>query len=122
MTVRYLVAGDQGVTDDIEFEGVVDLLGVTLIRAHVWRPVGPPDRHELEVTMVNATERIIRVHYGTEAPDPEADPPVVGDWLPSQTAQAAWRFEVEATWPDQPAVTNPRRAPVVLKVRTQGDP
>lgn len=106
MIVRYLVAGDQGITDDIEFEGVADLTGATSFVGHVWKPVGPPDPHDLEVELIDAAARIIRVHYG-DAP---------GDWLPSQTGKAAWRFRVVASWPDQPAVSSPRRGPVTLRV------
>lgn len=112
MIVRYLVAGDQGITDDIEFEGVADLTGTTNIVGHVWKSVGPPDPHDLEVELIDADTRIIRVHYGDEPTD----------WLPTVTGQSAWRFEIEATWPDQPAVTSPRRTAVTLKVRAQAPP
>lgn len=110
MTSRNLVAGDQGATDDVEIEGVEDLLGVTAIEGHVWRTRTPASSDTLEVTVVDAANRIVRIHYG-DAP---------GDWLPSQTTADVWKFEIEATWPDQPAITAPRGGPVTLNVRAAG--
>lgn len=112
-TTRYLVAGDRGATDDFEFVGVQDLLGIDTITGHVWKTVGARDPHTVEIEVLDAETRMCRVHWGD----------AVDDWLPSLDAATAqsWRFEVQASWPEAPAQTSPRRTAVILKVRPQGD-
>lgn len=106
---RFLVAGAQGRTADVEFVGVADLLGLSDgdIVGKVWRPRGAPNTAELTVEILDAEERIVRIHWGD-----------AGGWLASQTRQDAWNLELHASWPDTPApVISPERRAVVLKVR-----
>lgn len=112
-TTRYLVAGDVGATDDFEFVGVQDLLGVDTITGHVWRTMGAPSASTVVVEILDADTRMCRVHWG------DGD----DDWLPSldNARLEAWRFEVQASWPEAPARTAPARTAVILKVRPQGE-
>lgn len=97
------VQGDVGDTVTARFEGVLDLVGVTAIEAHVWR----------EGTVAT---------LAAEVADPDARTVLVqlGSWLATATP-GTWKLEIEATWPGPVIVTSPAKpGGAAIYVRAEG--
>lgn len=108
------VQGDVNRSRIYKLSGIQDLTGLSSVEAHVWNNT---TRATLAASVVDATERTVRVNFG-----------IAGGWLPSLPAVGTWSIEIQGTFGDGSIYTWPEGSNPTMKgsadtitVRRQGE-
>ena len=99
----YRVVGDTNDTLVARLDGVADLVGVTAIEAHVWRPGVAPTT--LTAVVTDTTARTVTVS--------------LSPWIVTAAA-TNWNLEIQATFPGGVVRSWPAERPGELILRAQG--